>query len=92
MVWNKEVIRKHLQPVRDFQLRHNARIYVGEFSAIVWVPGAKKYLSEARKGGYAPEESPAGVFQAEPVNVGNAPQLRLTGTAGQRRKQSSSAG
>lgn len=44
--WNKEMIRKHLQPVRDFQLRHNARIYVGEFSAIAWAPGAEKYLKD----------------------------------------------
>ena len=44
--WNKEMIRKHLQPVRDFQLRHNARIYVGEFSAIAWAPGAEKYLND----------------------------------------------
>ncbi len=44
--WNKETIRQTLQPVRDFQLRHNARIYVGEFSAIAWAPGAAKYLAD----------------------------------------------
>ena len=44
--WDKEMIKKHLQPVRDFQLRHNARIYVGEFSAIAWAPGAADYLRD----------------------------------------------
>ena len=44
--WDKEMIRKHLKPVRDFQLRHNARIYVGEFSAVAWAPGAADYLRD----------------------------------------------
>ena len=44
--WDKEMIRKHLKPVRDFQLRHNARIYVGEFSAIAWAPGAADYIRD----------------------------------------------
>ncbi len=43
---NKEMLKKHLQPVREFQLRHNARIYVGEFSAAVWAPGAAEYLRD----------------------------------------------
>lgn len=44
--WDKKMIRKHLKPVRDFQLRHNARIYVGEFSAVAWAPGAADYLRD----------------------------------------------
>lgn len=44
--WNKDQIRKNLQPVRDFQLAYNTHIYVGEFSAIRWAPGAEKYLSD----------------------------------------------
>ncbi|MPM90057.1 hypothetical protein SDC9_137173 [bioreactor metagenome] len=44
--WDKAKIRETLQPVRDFQLRHNAKIYVGEFSAIIWAPGAEKYLAD----------------------------------------------
>ncbi len=44
--WDKEMIRKSLRPVRDFQKRHDARIYVGEFSAIAWAPGAEKYLAD----------------------------------------------
>ncbi len=44
--WDKEAIRAMVQPVRDFQLRHNARIYVGEFSAAIWAPGAERYLND----------------------------------------------
>ena len=45
-MWDKAMLKKSLQPVRDFQLRHNARIYVGEFSAIAWAPGAEKYIND----------------------------------------------
>lgn len=43
---NKEALRKQLQPVRDFQLQCNAHIFVGEFSAIRWAPGAAQYLTD----------------------------------------------
>jgi hypothetical protein len=46
MEWNKEQLRKALQPVRDFQLAYNVHIYVGEFSAIRWAPGADTYLRD----------------------------------------------
>ena len=45
-IWNKEQLRKVLAPVREFQLAYNAHIYVGEFSAIRWAPGAAQYLSD----------------------------------------------
>ncbi len=44
--WNKEALREVLAPVREFQLAYNVHIYVGEFSAIRWAPGAAKYLSD----------------------------------------------
>ena len=44
--WSAETLRGALEPVRDFQLRHGAKIYVGEFSAIAWAPGADQYLSD----------------------------------------------
>jgi hypothetical protein len=44
--FNKETLRAYLQPVRDFQLANKARIYVGEFSAIRWAPGAAQYLAD----------------------------------------------
>ncbi len=45
-MWDKEKIKQRLQAVRDFQLRHDARIFVGEFSAIAWAPGAADYLRD----------------------------------------------
>ncbi len=44
--WDKEQLRKVLQPVREFQLAYNVHIYVGEFSAIRWAPGAANYLRD----------------------------------------------
>lgn len=44
--YNKEMLRKVLKPVRDFQLTFGVPIYVGEFSAIRWAPGAAQYLSD----------------------------------------------
>lgn len=45
-MWNRAKIKATLQPVRDFQLRHNCKIYIGEFSAIVWAPGADQYIRD----------------------------------------------
>lgn len=44
--WNGAYLRDVMKPVREFQQKHNARIYVGEFSAVVWAPGAEKYLED----------------------------------------------
>lgn len=44
--WDKDFLRRRLQPVRDFQLKHGARIYVGEFSAVAWAEGAAEYLRD----------------------------------------------
>ena len=43
---DKEWLRRQLAPVREFQLRHHARILVGEFSAIAWAPGADAYIRD----------------------------------------------
>jgi hypothetical protein len=43
---DKEKLREWLKPVRDFQKRHNAKIYVGEFSACIYAPGAGQYLRD----------------------------------------------
>ena len=45
-VWDKEFVRKEIQSVRDFQLRHGVRILVGEFSAAAYAPGADKYIND----------------------------------------------
>ena len=46
--YDKNKLQQLLQPVRNFQLAHNnVPIYVGEFSALRWAPGAKQYISDA---------------------------------------------
>lgn len=45
-LYNKETLRTILEPIRNFQLAYNAHIYIGEFSAIRWAPGAAQYLSD----------------------------------------------
>ena len=45
--WNLDFLRRELNPVREFQLKHKARLYIGEFSAVVWAPGAENYLRDA---------------------------------------------
>ncbi|WP_276741633.1 glycoside hydrolase family 5 protein [Victivallis vadensis] len=44
--WNKEAIRSSLLPAREFQLKYNVPIFVGEFSAIAWAPGAAQYIED----------------------------------------------
>ncbi len=44
--WNKERLTKVLGEVREFQEKYGAKILVGEFSAIVWAPGAADYLND----------------------------------------------
>jgi len=44
--WNREALKEKLQPVRDFQKKYNVPIFIGEFSAIAWAPGADKYLDD----------------------------------------------
>ena len=44
--FDKEALRRHLQPVRDFQLATGAPIYVGEFSVVRWAPGGAQYLDD----------------------------------------------
>lgn len=43
---DKQTLREYLKPVRDFQLAYNVHIYIGEFSAIRWAPGAADYLRD----------------------------------------------
>lgn len=45
--WDKEKMREYLKPVRDFQLKNNATIWVGEFSAIRYAPGAAQWLDDS---------------------------------------------
>jgi len=43
---NREYLVKSLAAVRQFEQRHRAKIYVGEFSASAWAPGAERYLAD----------------------------------------------
>ena len=44
--YDKKELRKILKPIRDFQLKYDARIYMGEFSAIRFAPGAAQYIQD----------------------------------------------
>ena len=44
--YDRETLRRHLAPVRAFQEKFGARIYVGEFSAAAYAPGADRYLAD----------------------------------------------
>ena len=44
--YDREALRKDLMPVREFQLKYNVPIFVGEFSTSVWAPGGEKYLED----------------------------------------------
>lgn len=44
--FNKQSLKNYLQPVRDFQIANKATIWVGEFSAVRWAPGAGQYLTD----------------------------------------------
>ena len=41
-----ELLKRVLRPVRDFQLKQHARIFIGEFSAVAWASGADRYLGD----------------------------------------------
>ena len=46
---NREKFRDIVQTTIDFQNKYGAKIFVGEFSAAVWAPGAAAYLDEVIK-------------------------------------------
>lgn len=45
--WDKAMLRQKLQPVVDFQRKYHVPIYVGEFSAPRWAPGAAQWLQDS---------------------------------------------
>ena len=44
--WNADFLRSTLAPVREFEVKNRAKIYVGEFSAVAWAEGAGNYLRD----------------------------------------------
>lgn len=45
--WDKAALEKSMEPAIAFAKKHRVRMYVGEFSAIRWAPGAERYLADA---------------------------------------------
>lgn len=43
---DKDALRRHLAPVREFQNAYGVHIYIGEFGTIRWSPGGAKYLED----------------------------------------------
>ena len=43
---DRAYLEKALAPVRAFEAKHGAKIYVGEFSASAWAPGADRYIAD----------------------------------------------
>ena len=43
---DRAYLERTLAPVREFERRHGAKIYVGEFSASAWAPGADRYIRD----------------------------------------------
>lgn len=43
-----DALRRHLEPVRQFQRKHGVPVYVGEFSIVRWAPGdsAFRYVAD----------------------------------------------
>ncbi len=42
--WDRAYLRRTLTQVRDFEAKHGAKIFVGEFSAATWAKGADRYI------------------------------------------------
>jgi hypothetical protein len=47
LYWDKEQLNKSVKVARDFQIRHNVKIFIGEFSAIRWGPGASRWIEDS---------------------------------------------
>ena len=43
---DKALVERVLAVVRAFEKKHDAKIFVGEFSASAWAPGAENYISD----------------------------------------------
>ncbi len=44
--WNREYMENCFRYVKQFELKHRAKIYIGEFSAIAWGDGSERWLSD----------------------------------------------
>lgn len=46
VVVDKQSLREHLKPIRDFQLAYNVPIYVGEFGVVRWAQNAHQWIQD----------------------------------------------
>ena len=46
VLWNRDALNTAMKPAIDFAARYRVHLYVGEFSAVRWAPGAENYLSD----------------------------------------------
>jgi hypothetical protein len=46
LLWDRNQLLRDVSAAREFQEKYNARIFVGEFSAIRWAPGAATWLRD----------------------------------------------
>lgn len=44
--WNRAWLKDKFKNVVEFSKKHNAKIYVGEFSAVGWADGAEKWIAD----------------------------------------------
>ncbi|MBN8215622.1 MAG: cellulase family glycosylhydrolase [Spirochaetes bacterium] len=42
ILWDKDAVRRELQPARDFQIAYNVHMNVSEFSCVRWAPGESR--------------------------------------------------
>ncbi|MDQ6981826.1 MAG: cellulase family glycosylhydrolase [Mariprofundus sp.] len=45
-VWNVDELKKVVEPLRDFQIRNDVPVMIGEFSAIRWADGGGQYVKD----------------------------------------------
>ncbi len=44
--WDKKALEQSMGPLIDFQNNHKVLVWIGEFSAVRWAPGAEAYLRD----------------------------------------------
>jgi len=44
--WDKDELRLHVEPVREFQQTYNVQVIVGEFGVVRWAPGGAQWISD----------------------------------------------
>jgi hypothetical protein len=46
LFWDKKALEQSLAALRQFQLQYDAPVWIGEFSAVRWAPGAEQYIKD----------------------------------------------